>query len=146
MDYLYRNDTIISLQFIEDGFFRAKIRTREFFDGLKHDELYNVFANLDGDKGLYAIFFWSNEKAAKKDAGGIREIVTLRFPFHNEIAQSYYESIDPPYKKGEAYIFWGIEQSVGEYSSVGVELGVVEVNCNGEWVPYSSFSKEYMQN
>lgn len=147
MPFLYHNITTVGLQLIKDGIFRARRCTPERFKHLsKHDWLLDASHRLDEDKTLYAVFFWSNESSAKREAGETSGIVTLRFPYENEIVQHYSQSYDLYYPEGESYVFWGIEQSKAKYSKVGVKLSKVDVAHRQVWIPYPAFEQAHLIN
>lgn len=142
MNYLYHNTTLIGLDQIYDEMFRAKRRTKGFFDYLRHEDLYRQFARLKIGEALFAVFFWSSEEIARREAGAIPGIVTLRFPYDNEFSQRYSRLQDPHYPFGEACAFWGIEQSEMSYSREAVPLCNADVLYNGKWSSYQDFKRD----
>jgi hypothetical protein len=142
-DYYYRVDAEKKINLIKDGVLRACYWHPGRFP---HKNLAQI-SRKNPNQRVYRVCFYETETFARNrlrefssdihiNSGSGVQMLT-RWPRNAPSSQGFTYSQDDGFNPGEASLYWVLEKSSGELSSIGIALNLVEVWDDAQklWVP-----------
>lgn len=148
-EYIYRVDTQIGLEEIEDHHFRAKRWIAGDKYNYPHKLLAQLHSALPASDGVFRICFYISQARAEQsknyDFSHFGESFILRCPKTSLASAGFCESWDDAFNEGDAYLFWIKEVLSADntkFSSAGVEFSEIEILKQGHWQPLKNHFTE----